>query len=62
MFVLVVGNFKLSDAIEVIKEELNRKETTPVATIKEDNAISLSDSNLINPSLASNIFIIKPLR
>lgn len=35
MFILVVGNFKISDAIEVIKEELNNKETTPIATIKE---------------------------
>ena len=35
MFVLVVGNFKLNDALEVIKEELNKKETTKVAEIKE---------------------------
>ena len=34
MFVLVVGNFKLNDALEVIKEELNKKEITPVAEIK----------------------------
>ena len=35
MFVLVVGNFKINEALEVIKEELNNKETTPVAEIKE---------------------------
>ena len=35
MFVLVVGNFKVSDALEIIKEEVNNKEITPVAEIKE---------------------------
>ena len=35
MFVLVVGNFNINEALEVIKEELNNKETTPVAEIKE---------------------------
>ena len=48
MFVLVVGNFKLSDAIEVIKEELNKKETTPVATIKEaKETISVREKEII---------------
>ena len=48
MFVLVVGNFKLSDAIEVIKEELNKKETTPVATVKEvKETISVSEKEII---------------
>ncbi len=48
MFVLVVGNFKLNDAIEVIKEELNKKETTKVATIKEaKETISVNEKEII---------------
>ena len=48
MFVLVVGNFKLSDAIEVIKEELDKKETTEVATIKDvKETISVREKEII---------------
>ena len=34
MFVLVVGNFKLNDALEVIKEEFNKKDTTKIPEVK----------------------------
>lgn len=48
MFILVVGNFKISDALEVIKEELNNKETTPIATIKEaKETISVREKEII---------------
>ena len=57
MFVLVVGNFKLNDALEVIKEELNKKETTKVAEIKEaKETISVREKEL---TLKENIEVPK---
>ncbi len=68
MFILIVGNFKIDDAMEIIKEKLKEKHNKPITEIiKEEEPVSVNkpfyilEENIDLPKIGMGIKIPKSL-